>query len=191
MARWEPHARQRLADAALELFAERGYEETTVLDIARRAGLAKSTFFRHFQDKRGVLFAEDAPAGPLVAAIAAAPAQAGPLDAVEYGLDALGRDVFTADRRPFTLRRRAVIEAHPDLREREALKEAGLTAAMGRAIAGRGVPGLAARVTAELGGLALKAAYERWSDPAGTEDFGDIARQTLDEIRSAVAEVRG
>ena len=56
MARWEPNASQRLARAALDLFAERGYENTTVIDIAQRAGLGKTTFFRHFQDKREVLF---------------------------------------------------------------------------------------------------------------------------------------
>ena len=70
MARWEPNASQRLAEAALELFAERGYENTTVLDIAKRAGLAKSTFFRHFQDKREVLFGEEVLTEHLVTAIA-------------------------------------------------------------------------------------------------------------------------
>lgn len=190
MARWEPNAPQRLADAALELFSERGYEDTTVLDIAKRAGLAKSTFFRHFQDKREVLFAEDALTGPFVAAIAAAPAEAAPLEAVAYGLDALGREVFTLSRHTFVARRRAVIEAHPDLQEREARKQAGLTASIGRAIAARRTPGLVARVTAELGALALKSAYERWSDPANTEDFRDIAQQTLGEVRTAVSAVQ-
>lgn len=78
MARWEPHAPQRLAEAALELFAERGYDDTTVLDIAQRAGLAKSTFFRHFQNKRDVLFGEDALTEQLVTAISEAPAEATP-----------------------------------------------------------------------------------------------------------------
>jgi AcrR family transcriptional regulator len=189
MARWEPNASQRLADAALELFAERGYENTTVLDIAQRAGLAKSTFFRHFQDKREVLFGEDALTGHLVTAIAAAPTEAAPLEAVACGLDALGREVFTPARRAFTVRRRAVIDANPDLQEREALKGISLTASIARAIAHRGVPGLVARVTAELGALAMKMTYERWSDPGNTDEFGDIARHALSEVQAAVLAV--
>ncbi|MFI0773421.1 helix-turn-helix domain-containing protein [Streptomyces sp. NPDC021212] len=187
MARWEPNASQRLADAALELFAERGYENTTVLDIAKRAGLAKSTFFRHFQDKRAVLFGEDALTGRLVTAIAAAPAEAAPLEAVACGLDALGRDVFTPARRAFTARRRAVIDAHPDLQEREALKGVSLTASMARAMAHRDLPDLVARATAELGSLALKIAYERWSDVGNTDEFSAIARQALSEVRAAAS----
>ncbi|MGW7003822.1 helix-turn-helix domain-containing protein [Streptomyces sp. NPDC054933] len=187
MARWEPNASQRLADAALELFTERGYENTTVIDIAKRAGLAKSTFFRHFQDKREVLFGEDALIEPLVTAIAAAPAGAAPLEAVACGFDAVGRDVFTPARRVFTVRRRAVIDAHPDLQEREALKAMSLTASITGAIARRGVPGLVAGVTAQLGALALKMAYERWSDLGNTDEFSDIARQTLREVQAAVS----
>lgn len=78
IARWEPNAPQRLAVAALDLFAERGYENTTVLDIAQRAGLAKSAFFRHFKDKREVLFGEDALTEQLVTAISQAPTEATP-----------------------------------------------------------------------------------------------------------------
>lgn len=191
MARWEPNASQRLADAALELFAERGYENTTVLDIARRAGLAKSTFFRHFRDKREVLFGEDAMTERLTTAIAAAPAEAAPLEAVACALDALGRDVFTPARRAFTVRRRAVIAANPDLQEREALKGVRLTGSVARALADRGVPGLVARVAAELGTLAMEIAYERWNDPGCTEEFGVIARQALGEVQKAALSTRG
>ncbi|MFC6881427.1 MULTISPECIES: TetR/AcrR family transcriptional regulator [Actinomadura] len=191
MARWEPNASQRLADAALELFAERGYENTTVLDIARRAGLAKSTFFRHFRDKREVLFGEDALTERLTTAIAAAPAEAAPLEAVACALDALGRDVFTPARRAFTVRRRAVIEANPDLQEREALKGVRLTASVARALADRGVPGLVARVAAELGALALEIAYGRWNDQDCTEEFGVIARRALGDVQKAASATRG
>jgi AcrR family transcriptional regulator len=90
MARWQPNAAERLALAALELFAERGYENTTVIDIAQRAGLTKSTFFRHFQDKREVLFGGGTMTGIVANAIAAAPATATPLEAVAHALDAAG-----------------------------------------------------------------------------------------------------
>lgn len=189
MARWKPDAPQRIADAALELFAERGYENTSVLDIAARAGVAKSTFFRHFQDKREVLFGEDALTGPLTRAIAAAPPEAGLLEAMAHGLDALGREVFTPERRAFTTRRRSAIDAHPDLKEREMLKSASLTAALTAALERRGGPAASARVAAHLGALALKDAYELWSTPGATGEFGAIARRILGELRAAASAV--
>jgi AcrR family transcriptional regulator len=185
MARWEPNAPERLSKAALELFAERGYENTTVIDIAQRAGLTKSTFFRHFQDKREVLFGGSALAGLLAEAVAGAPEDCAPLEAVAFALEAVGGKVFTAERREFSAQRRSVIEAHPELREREALKGLALTAAMTEALRQRGVPELAARVAAELGALAMKIAYERWS-LAEQGDFGEAARRALDEVLAAV-----
>src|SRR3954468_4286286 len=183
MARWQPHASDRLVVAALELFEERGYENTTVIGIAERAGLTKSTFFRHFPDKREVLFGGGVMTGLLVDGIAAAPAGAGLLEAVAHALDVIGREAFTSDRREFSARRRAVIAANPELREREALKGLGLIASIIDALERRGVPGLPARVAAELGALAWKIAYERWSDPANEEGFGDLVRRTLVEVR--------
>ncbi|WP_028924332.1 TetR/AcrR family transcriptional regulator [Pseudonocardia acaciae] len=187
MARWQPNATQRLAVAALELFEERGYESTTVIEIAERAGLTKSTFFRHFPDKREVLFGGGTMTGLLVDGIAAAPAGAGPLEAVAHALDVIGREAFTPDRREFGARRQAVIAANPELREREALKGLGLTASMIDALTRRGVPGLTAHVAAELGTLAWKIAYERWSDPTNDEEFGELARRALTEVHTASA----
>ena len=187
MARWEPNASERLALAALDLFAERGYENTTVIDIAGRAGLGKTTFFRHFQDKREVLFGDGTMNGLLAEAIAAAPAAAAPLEAVARALDAAGRQAFTPARREFVARRRAVIAASPELQEREALKGLGLTASMTSALSRRGVPGLTARVAAELGALAWKIAYEHWSDTASGDDFSELARRALGELQAASA----
>jgi len=187
MARWQPNTSERLAVAALELFAERGYENTTVIDIAQRAGLTKSTFFRHFQDKREVLFGGGTMAELVAGAIAAAPATAGPLEAVAHALDAVGRQAFTPARREFAARRRAVIAANPELQEREALKGLGLIASMTGALSRRGVPDLTSCVAAELGALAWKVAYERWSDPSNRDDFGEVARRALGEVRAAGA----
>lgn len=173
--------------AALDLFSERGYDDTTVIDIAERAGLTKSTFFRHFPDKREVLFGGDTMTGLLVEGIAAAPSSATPLEAVAHALDAIGSEVFTPARREFVARRRAVIAANPELQEREALKELGLSASMIGALERRGAPGLTARVAAELGGLAWKIAYERWSDTADGDEFSEVARRTLGEVRAAGA----
>jgi AcrR family transcriptional regulator len=187
MARWQPNASERLAQAALELFAERGYENTTVIDIAHRAGLTKSTFFRHFQDKREVLFSDGTMTGLLAGAIAAAPATATPLEAVAHALDAVGREAFTPARREFIARRRAVIAANPELQEREALKGLGLTASMTGALKRRGIPDLTSYVAAELGALAWKIAYERWSDTATGDGFSEAARRALGEVQAASA----
>jgi len=187
MARWQPHASDRLVVAALALFEERGYENTTVIGIAERAGLTKSAFFRHFPDKREVLFGGATMAGLLAAGIADAPAGAAPLEAVAHALDAVGRAAFTAERREFSARRRAVIAANPDLREREALKGLGLTAAMTEALERRGVPDPVSRVAAQLGALVLTIAYERWSEPGGGAEVGAGAREAQSGVRAAIA----
>ncbi|BBA95624.1 putative TetR family transcriptional regulator [Actinacidiphila reveromycinica] len=187
MARWEPNAAERLAHAALELFAERGYDDTTVIDIARRAGLGKSTFFRHFQDKREVLFGRGSVDGLITEAIAAAPETAAPLDLVAHALDALGGEVFTAERREFAARRQVVIAANPELREREALKNLALVVSMADALRRRGVPEVTARVSADLGALASAIAFERWSGKTSGEDFRVLARQALADVRACAS----
>lgn len=183
MPRWQPNAAERLVVAALDLFAERGYENTTVIEIAERAGLTKSTFFRHFPDKREVLFSGGAAMAELLAgAIAAAPASVAPLEAVAHAMDAVAWEAFTPSRRELSARRRAVIAANLELQEREALKGIALTAAMTDALTRRGVPEMTACVGAQLGALAMKIAFDRWIDAADDETFDDIARQTLKEI---------
>ena len=184
MARWQPNAAERLVVAALDLFAERGYENTTVIEVAERAGLTKSTFFRHFPDKREVLFGGGVAMAELLAgAIAAAPASAAPLEAVARAMDAVAREAFTPGRREFSARRRAVIAANPELQEREALKGLALTASMTDALTRSGVPEMTACVAAQLGALAMKIAFDRWMDAADDETFDDIARRTLRELQ--------
>ncbi|MFD4481305.1 TetR/AcrR family transcriptional regulator [Streptomyces sp. NPDC058471] len=187
MARWQPDAPGRLAAAALDLFEEQGYEKTTVIEIAEHAGLTKSTFFRYFPDKREVLFGGGTVAGLLVEGIASAPPESGPLDAVAEALDALGRTFFTADRREFSGRRQAVLNANTELREREALKRIKLTASMIEALNRRGVPTLTARVAAQLGALAWEIAYDQWIGTDNSEGFGPLARQALADVRAAGA----
>src|ERR1700729_4554814 len=88
MARWEPGARERMVLAAVDLFTEQGYDATTVAQIAERAGVTKSTFFRHFPDKRELLVAGQETLGRLLAeGIAEAPVGASPLEAVAAGLE--------------------------------------------------------------------------------------------------------
>lgn len=185
MPRWDPDAANRLAAAALDLFTEHGYEHTTVAQIAERAGLTKSTFFRYYKDKREALFSTNAMNDTLTEGITTAPESATPLHAVAHALDLVGARLFPPSRRHFSLQRQAVINAHSELREREALKEIDLAAAMKAALQRRGISELRARVAAELGSLALTMTYERWAD-GEHDDFTEIAQKALIDVREAL-----
>lgn len=187
MPRWEPNALERLHLAAVELFTQRGYDNTTAAEIADRAGLAKSTFFRHFPDKREVLFfGQEAWNELLSGAVAGAPAGASPLAAIGAALDAAGV-VFAPQRRESARQRQAIIEAHGELRERELLKRATLTESLAEALRRRGVPEPAASLAAQFGDLALAMAYPRWLGHSTELGYGELARQALDELRGATA----
>jgi AcrR family transcriptional regulator len=188
MGRWEPNARERLVRAAVDLFSQQGYDATTVNEIAEQAGgLTKTTFFRHFPDKREVLFAgQEIHSRLLSDAIAAAPDSATPLQAVSAALDALTA-TFTDDRRDFSARLRAVIAENTELQERAMFKKAVLAEAMAGALLKRGVPDAAASLAAELGVRAFYNAFDHWADPANEQTLADVARQTLDELRGAIA----
>ncbi|MDX8029925.1 helix-turn-helix domain-containing protein [Lentzea sp. BCCO 10_0856] len=189
MGRWEPDARERLVRAALDLFSEQGYENTAVAQIAERAGLTKSTYFRHFRDKREVLFGgQDELVELLIAGISGAPEGAGALVAVEGALVAIAV-TFTEERRANGPRRLAVIAGNDELRERDALKMAGFARTMVEALERRGVAELDAAVAAELGVLALRRGYGEWLEVGG--DFGEVARRTLEEVRVAAAALEG
>jgi AcrR family transcriptional regulator len=188
MARWEPNAKERLIRAALDLFAEQGYGATTVNQIAERAGLTKTTFFRQFPDKREVLFAagEEIHSRILADAIAAAPGQATPLQVVATAMDALSAP-FTDDRREFAARLRAVVDAQRELRERAASKHNGLVEAATEALAKRGVPEPTASLAAELGIRAFDRGFARWADPACRQPLTDLTRQAFADLRAATA----
>ena len=185
MARWEPGARDRLVVAAVDLFVEQGYDATTVAQIAERAGLTKSTFFRHFPDKRELLVAGQETLSRLMAeGIAEAPADATPLDAVAAGLERASAEMGPLNRE-LGPRLKAAVAASAELQERDALKSVGLAAAMTEALVARGVPDATAHVAAELGLLAFKRGYAAWSE-ADPESAGGLAPHAL----AALAEVR-
>jgi AcrR family transcriptional regulator len=188
MARWEPNAQERLVHAALDLFTEQGYDATTVQGIAERAGLTKTTFFRHFADKREVLFAagQEVHSRLLADAIAALPDSATPLQAVAAALDAITA-TFTDDRREFGARLRAAIADNSELQERAVFKRTGLVIAMTDALLKHGVPDPTASLAAELGVHAFYRAYGLWVEPGNQQTLTDLARRTLDELRAATA----
>jgi len=185
MGRWEPNARERLVRAALDLFTEQGYDITTVNGIAERAGLTKTTFFRHFPDKREVFFGGQETHNRLMAeAIAASPGSATPLQAVAAALDALTA-TFTDDRREFAARLLTVIADNSELQERAAFKRTCLAGAMTDALRKRGVPDPTASLAAELGIRAFDDAFAHWADPTNQQTLTDLARHALHELRAA------
>jgi AcrR family transcriptional regulator len=175
--------------AALQLFSEQGYDETTVAEIAERAGLTKSTFFRHFPDKRDVLSAgQETLSRLLVEGIDSAAPQATPLTAVAAGLQraASAMGPFNRDLAPLM---RAAIAASAELRDRAALKQVGLAAAMAGALIDRGVPESTASVAAELGALAFRQAYATWVDTDEDQDLAQLSLAALERLRATVAEL--
>jgi AcrR family transcriptional regulator len=185
MGRWEPNARGRLEHAAMELYGERGFDQTTVAEIAERAGLTERTFFRHFADKREVLFwGASALQEGLVNAVATAPADLAPMDAVAAGLEAIGDYIQERER---SRRRQHIIAATPELQERELIKLASLAAALADTLRGRGVGEPAASLSAEAGIAVFKIAFERWIADAEERDLRQLMRESLHELRAVTA----
>jgi AcrR family transcriptional regulator len=182
MGRWEPDARGRLERAALELYLERGFDQTTVADIAERAGLTERTFFRHFTDKREVLFRGDELAQSIAVALEAVPESVPPLTAAAAALESTSD--FFAERRPYARRRQAVIAANSALQERELIKLASMAATIADALRRRGVAEPAASLSAEAGVAVFKVAFERWLIDPATRDLATHIRETLAELRA-------
>lgn len=186
MGRWEPNARGRLEQAALELYVERGYEQTPVAEITRRAGLTERTFFRHFADKREVLFAGSGRLEELcVGAVAAAPTTASPMEAVAAALDAAA-GAFE-ERGDLVGLRQGVIDANAELRERELIKLASLSGALADALRGRGVAEPAAELTAESAIAVLKVAFRRWIDGGRERPLRPLLAECFDVLRTLSA----
>jgi len=186
MGRWEPNARGRLELAAMELYAERGFEQTTVAEIAKRAGLTERTFFRHFADKREVLFWGAASLQELlVAAVCDAPAGVAPIEVVAAALEAAG-DVLQ-ERRDGARLRQSIIVANAELQERELIKLASLASAMAQALRQRGVSDPAASLAAEAGIAVFRVAFERWVTDSNPLGLSRVIRESFDELKAVSA----
>lgn len=171
----------------MELYRERGFDNTTVEEIAGRAGLTERTFFRHFADKREVLFGG---AGALqeflVTHTREAPATLAPLEAIATALMDAGRDIFE-ERHDFARTRQAIIAANTELQERELIKLATLATALAGALRQRGVPDPVAPLAAEAGIAAFKVAFERWVDDATGAPLAQFVRESVDTLKAATA----
>jgi len=186
--RWEPNARGRLERAAMELYRERGYDQTTVAQIAERAGLTERTFFRHFADKREILFAGGTELQDrVVAAVTAAPVSAPPLEAALAGIEAAGTMLEERRGRRFARQRQRIIAGSPELRERELHKLAALAAGVSKALNERGAGEPGASIMGELAVSIFRISFERWVAESGGPGLIELMRTSLDALRALIA----
>lgn len=182
MGRWKPDARARLEKAALALYRERGFGETTVADIAERAGLTERTFFRYFADKREVLFSGgDALRDQLVRALESAPRSLSAIDAVGAAIESTAG--FFEQRRELGRKRRTVIAENPELQERERIKLASLASALADGLRRRGVGDPAASLAAEMGITVFRIALDRWINEKNDGNLAAVMRDSLNELK--------
>jgi AcrR family transcriptional regulator len=186
MSRWKPDAEGRLTKAAITLFEERGYDETTVAEIAEAAGLTKRTFFRYFSDKREVLFNGSRELQDRwIGGIEAAPPDVRPMAAVTAGLDEVA--ALFADRHPFARMRSRIVAANPDLQERELIKLQALAGAIKAALVNRGVPVNAAILASQAGVTVFHVAFARWVEQEDPGAFRRLIDASLEDLRSVTA----
>jgi AcrR family transcriptional regulator len=191
VVRWEPGAPQRLQRAALALFAARGFEQTTAAEIAQSVGLTERTFFRHFSDKREVLFhGQERLVRSFVQGAAAAPDGASPIEVVVAALHG-SADFFTDEQRPHSRTRQAVIDQNPALQERELHKLATLGATLAEALRARGVGDLAADVAAQTGITIFGIAFARWIREGEERSLADIETDVLHELLALASQHQG
>lgn len=182
MARWEPGAKDRLRIAALDLFATNGFDETTAADIARVVGLTERIFFRHFSDKREVLFdGQEFFERAFLDAIDTAPDSADRLELVTAAI-AGAAAFFPDDSREFSRRRQIVISSNPGLQERELLKMSGLSATLAGALRARGIPEPGATLAAETAVTVFGVSFSVWIGADETRSMIEIERAVLREL---------
>jgi len=182
MVRWEPGARERLQAAALEMFATRGFEQTTAAEIAQSVGLTERTFFRHFSDKREVLFyGQDQFLEAFIGGVDAAPPDAAPLEIIAFALHA-ATSFFPDERRPYSRMRQSVIDQNPPLQERELHKLASLASAVADALRARGIGEPAATLAAQSGATVFGIAFAQWIREGETRSLSDVTNGVLDEL---------
>ncbi|WP_028975064.1 TetR/AcrR family transcriptional regulator [Spirochaeta cellobiosiphila] len=181
MSRWEPDGKGRLAQAALKLYQEQGYEQTTVTEIAERAGLTERTFFRHFQDKREVLFGlQDELLNICLKEIDLAPKEITPIELIMLALESL--IPFLQEQNEIIKQRQVVIAANPPLQERDLLKLEKFASALAAALMDRGLTALVANLAASTGIMIFKSAYNRWIFEEEDTELSKLIQEAFDEL---------
>jgi AcrR family transcriptional regulator len=173
----------------MELYGERGFDQTTVTQIAERAGLTERTFFRHFADKREVLFAGSTQLQDLlVDTVTDAPASVTPIDALAAGIDAIGAVLQESRGRAFARERQSIVTASAELRERELNKMSSLASALADTLRKRDVAEPAASLLGEIGIAVFRISFERWVSGPRDQDLRALMRESLEEVRSLTAD---
>ena len=186
MSRWKPDAAGRLIKAALTLFEEQGYEETTVAEIAAAADLTKRTFFRYFADKREVLFSGSQELEHRwLEAVAAAPADADPLAVATAGFDPVA-EMFV-ERHGFVQVRARIIDSNPELQERELIKLQSLAGSIKCALVERGISHNSAILAAQTAVTVFHVAFARWVQQDDPAAFRGLMDESLEELRAVTA----
>jgi AcrR family transcriptional regulator len=186
MGRWKPDARARLEKAALALYREHGFAQTTVAEIAERAGLTERTFFRYFADKREVLFSGgDGLRQHLVGALDDAPKSLSPIDAIGAAVESAAS--LFEQRKDFARKRQTVIAENAELQERERIKLAMLASTLADGLRRRGVGNTTAILAAEMGITVFRIAFERWINEASDRSLAVVMRDSLSELKSVSA----
>ena len=174
--------------AAVELFLEKGFDETSVADITERADVTERTFYRHFGDKREVLFdRERTLERATIEAVSDTPAGVGPLDAAAHALAAASSRFFV-DRLDHARTRQRIIDATPELHERELLKMTALADALTVALETRGHGPVRARLASDMAIAAFTAAFDRWLADGSDAELGTLVLDTVGELRSVAGE---
>jgi AcrR family transcriptional regulator len=190
MGRWEPNARGRLARAALVLSAEKGYDATTVAEIAAAAGVTERTFYRYFADKADAIFPDNTELLVRLSAVVTDAVDAGhnPLDAA---LTAVQELAMYASQEPERTRLNAqVIPAVPALAGRELLRQRQIADAVSQALSHSGVPALDAQLAAETALGVWRVAVAEWARDAQKGALTDVVASTADAARSQTSRVR-
>lgn len=186
MARWEPDPRGRLLRAALDLFGEQGFEATTTVQLAERAGLTKATVFRLFADKREILFqGQAASVRTATEAVRTAPDGASALDAVRAALRQLS-DEHVPEQQEIGRRIDRLIAASPELTERAAAKRAAIAAALQDALIARGEQVGLAGMIADIGVRAYYDAFATWTTAGDGAELTPLVLGRLDELLAAL-----
>jgi len=186
VSRWQPDARQRLERAAIDLFTEQGFAATTVPQITARAGLTTRTFFRHFADKREVLFGGAEIPAFATRLIAEAPPSLDPVTLITGGLETVAETRFEG-RREEVRERRAIIRSDEGLRERDLRKRADLRDAIRAGFVSRGTEPVMATLLAEISVTVLYVALDEWLDQDGDRKLAEIMLDTLASLQATLA----
>ena len=186
VSRWQPDARDRLKRAALELFAQQGFAATTVPEIAARAGLTTRTFFRHYADKREVLFGGAEIPALATRLIADAPADLDPVTLVSGGLRTVAETRFEGQREQLRATR-AIIRSDDGLRERDLRKRADLSEAIQAGFAGRGVPATTAALLGQVTVTLLYVSLDEWLDTDDDRTLFAVISGALGSLRATMA----